>query len=111
MYYLKWNSSVEKLLFLVVKVGNLLRNIYLKIEMWTWILCFFPQNLLEVGLFHHTAVPVKAVILCSTDTLGLWQWRRMRLDTVLFLSLAVDFLDAHPELISPELKVIKTREQ
>lgn len=35
----------------------------------------------------------------------------MRLDNVLFLGLAVDLLDAHPELINPELKVIKTREQ
>lgn len=35
----------------------------------------------------------------------------MRLDTALFLALAVDLLDARPELISPELKVIKTREQ
>lgn len=35
----------------------------------------------------------------------------MRLDTVIVLGLAVDLLDAHPELISPELKVIKTREQ
>lgn len=35
----------------------------------------------------------------------------MTLDTVLFLGLAVDLLDAHPGLISPELKVIKTREQ
>lgn len=35
----------------------------------------------------------------------------MRLDNVRFLGLAVHLLDAHPELISPELKVIKTREQ
>lgn len=100
---------MENLLFLVVKIQNLLRNIYLKIEMPAWILCFFPQNLQEVDLFHHTVVPVKAEILCSADTLGLW--KRMRLDTVVFLGLAVDLLGAHPELISPELKVIKTREQ
>lgn len=102
---------MEKLLFLVVKVGNLLRNIYFKIEMWSWILWFFPQNVQEVGVFHHTVILVNAGILCSADSLGVWLWRRMRLDTVLFLSLAVDLLDAHPELISPELKVIKTREQ
>lgn len=72
---------------------------------------FFSQNLPEVGLFHHAVVPVNAGILCSADTVGLWLWRRMRLDTVLLLGLAVDLLDAHPELISPKLKVIKTREQ
>lgn len=101
----------KQLLFLVVKVGNLLRNIYLKLEIDTWILCLFPQNLQKVCLFHHTVVSVKAGILCSVDTLGLWLWSRMRLDNVRFLGLAVHLLDAHPELISPELKVIKTREQ
>lgn len=55
----------KQLLFLVVKVGNLLRNIYLKLEIDTWILCLFPQNLQKVCLFHHTVVSVKAGILCG----------------------------------------------
>lgn len=108
--YLKWNSSVGKLLFLVVRGGNLLKNIDVKIETWqldSYLIClfhlhFYPWKDWNSLLFRSTG--------CSSSG-GLRGWT---LQWHCSLRLAVVLLGADPELISPELKIIKshkTREQ